>query len=105
MQADAGQNLAQSSELSVLWSEVVSPLADTVGFVNGDKADVARREEGQEVISALADEAFGGNIEKAVATLAQSRDHGRLLVGGQRAVEERRWYAVADQCVDLILHQ
>ena len=42
--SDAGQELTQPAELTILGSEVVSPLADAVGFVHGDEAGVARGE-------------------------------------------------------------
>src|SRR5579872_21404 len=45
VQADPGQQLTQTPELSVLGSEVMSPLADAVSFVHGNEADPARRQE------------------------------------------------------------
>ena len=47
----------------------------------------------------------GETYKKAVSTLAEARRHCGLLVGGERAVVERRRDAVADERVDLILHQ
>ena len=46
MDADAGQELTQPAELTILGSEIVSPLADAVGLVHGDEAGAARGEPG-----------------------------------------------------------
>ena len=62
-------------------------------------------EQRQEPVAAVADEPLRRHVEQPVAPLAQAGDDGRLLVGGKRAVVERRRHAVADQGVDLVLHQ
>ena len=46
--ADAGQELAQPAELTILGPEVVPPLADAVRFVHGDEARAARRRAARE---------------------------------------------------------
>ncbi len=105
VQADAGKVAAQPAELAVLRPKVVPPLADAVRLVDGDELDVALREPGQEPVAALAHEAFGRDVEQAVAPLAHPGRHRRLLVRAERAVVERRRHAVADERVHLILHQ
>ena len=76
-----------------------------MGFVDGDKADLARRQELQKAVAAFADQTFGGNIEEAVAPLAETRADGGLLVGSERAVVKSGRHAVTDKRVDLVLHQ
>ena len=105
MQADAGQQLPQPPELPVLGPEIVSPLADAVRFVHRDEADAAGREQVEEAVAALADQPLGRDVEQAIASLAQAGDDVRLLVRRERAVVERRRHAVADERVDLVLHQ
>src|SRR5687767_15086085 len=39
VQADAGEQVAKTTELAVLGAEVVPPLADAVRFVNRDETD------------------------------------------------------------------
>ena len=105
MEADARQKLAQASKLPVFGSEVVSPLADTVGLVDRHEADLAGRQQRQEGAAGVADQSFRRYIQEAVASLAESRDHGCLFGGCQRAVVEGGRHPVADERVDLVLHQ
>ena len=62
-------------------------------------------EPGQKPVAALAGEPLRRHVEQPVAALAQPGRHRRLLVRAERAVVERRRHAVADERVDLILHQ
>ena len=105
VQADARKALRSRAELPVLRPEVVSPLADAVRLVDGDELHVALREQRQEPVAALADQPLRRHVEQPVAPLAQAGRHRRLLVRAERAVVERRRHAVADERVDLILHQ
>ena len=47
-----------------------SPLADAVGLVDGDEAHIARRQQCQELTSTVANQSFGGDIQKPVARVA-----------------------------------
>ena len=105
VQADARKVAAQPAELTVLRAKVVPPLADAVRLVDGDELNVALREPGQEPVAALACQPFRRHVEQAVAPLAHPGRHRRLLVRAERAVVERRRHAVADERIDLILHQ
>src|SRR5689334_16368918 len=56
VQADARQQRAQPSELPVLRTEIVAPLADAMGFVDGDEADVQPGQQPHESVAALTGE-------------------------------------------------
>ena len=105
MEADAGKDAAQPAELPVLGTEVVPPLADAVRLVDGNELHVALRQSRQKPVAAVAREPLRRDIEQSVATFAQAGRHRRLLVGAERAVVERCRHAVADERIDLILHQ
>ena len=105
VQADAGEQLAQPPELAVLGPEVVPPLADAVRFVHGDEADVDGRQQRQKRVGALADQPLGRDVEQLVAPLTKPGDDVGLLRRRERAVEQRGRHAVADERVDLVLHQ
>ena len=105
MEADVWQKLAQASKLTVFGSEVVSPLADAVGLVDRHEADLAGRQQRQKGVAALADQPFRRYIQEAVASVAETRDNGRLFGGCQRAVVDRGRHPVPDERVDLVLHQ
>ena len=75
--------MAQASELTILWSEVVSPLADAVGLVDRHKADLTGREQRQKHVAAFADEPFWRHIQEAVTSLTESSDDARFLIGRQ----------------------
>ncbi len=105
MEADAGKEAAEPAELPVLGTEVVPPLADAVRLVDGNELHVALRESRQKPVAALAGEPLRRDIQQSVATFAQAGRYRRLLVGAERAVVERGRHAVADERIDLILHQ
>ncbi|MNC86264.1 hypothetical protein D3C83_19090 [compost metagenome] len=105
MQADVGQQLAQPRQLAVLGAEIVTPVADAVRFVDRHEAHAAGTQERDEPVGTLGDQPFRRDVEQPVPLFAQPGEHRALLVGAQRAVEERRRDAVADKGVDLVLHQ
>ena len=74
-------------------------------FVDGHEADAARREHREKAVAAVAHEAFGRDVEQAIASVSQPRHDGRFFIGRERAVVEAGWNAVADERVDLIFHQ
>src|SRR4051812_46355471 len=55
--------------------------------------------------SALPDKTLRRHVQKAEASFAQAADDRRLVLGAQRTVVERGGNAVADERVDLVLHQ
>jgi hypothetical protein len=103
--AHPGEQLAHAAELPVLRPEIVSPLADAVRFVHSHEADATRGEQRQERFAPVAHEPLGRDVKQAVAPVPQAGNDRGLRVGGKRAVVQRRWHAVADQGVDLVLHQ
>ena len=105
VQADRRPALAQPRELAILGTEVVAPLADAVRLVDGDEADRARRQQIQEPIGAIADQPLGRDIQQLILALAHAARHFRLALRRHRAVVAGRRHAVADQRVDLVLHQ
>ena len=105
MQADGRPAIAQACELAVLRTEVVPPLADAMGFVDGDETDRPRRQHVEKTVAAVADQALGGDVEQSIPAVAHAARDLALLFGRQRAVVAGGRHAVADQSVDLILHQ
>src|SRR6185503_1462182 len=105
VQADAGQQLPETTELAIFGPEVVAPLADAVGFVHRHEADIAGRQPPDEALAALSHEPFRRDVQQAVPAVAEAGIDAALFVRGERTVEERRRHAVADERIDLIFHQ
>ncbi len=105
VKADAGQHRPQPSELTIFGTEVVPPLADAVRFVDRHELHVALGEPVDEPVTALAGQTFRRYVEQPIAAFAQAGRDRVLLVRAQRAVVESRRDTVADEGVDLILHQ
>ncbi len=103
--ADPGQPLPKLRQLTVLRSEVVSPLADAVRFVNRHEADAACREQRQKALAPLTHQPLGGDVQQAVAAIAKTCDDARFLRGRERAVVQHSGHSVADQRVHLVFHQ
>ena len=93
--------LVQESELGILRTEIVAPLTDTVGFINGEERNLDVAEQ----IRYLAEEFFGRNIEQfQFARLASSADDeiiGYIIA----AVESFGWNAVRLEGFHLVVHQ
>jgi hypothetical protein len=99
---DARPALMQPVELHVFGAEVVPPLRDAVGLVDGEQRDGDAIEQGQE---ALGQQSLGGDVEQVEFIGQQRPFHPALLVRRQRRVEKGRAHAELAQRVDLILHQ
>ena len=99
------QLVTQPSELPVLGTEVVSPLTDAVGLVDRDEAHAPLLERTPEALTALADQAFRGDVEQTAAIFAQAGDHAVAFVSGLRAVQVGGRHTVDPQAVHLIFHQ
>ena len=65
MQRDLRKVLAEPPELPVFRPEVVAPLADAVGLVDGNIADAELLEETPESLAALTDETFGRDVHRS----------------------------------------
>ena len=105
MEANARKQLPQACQLAILRPEVMPPVADAVRLVDRHEADAARRQQRQEAFAAVAHEPFRREIQQTISSLAQAGDDRGLLAGAERAVVQRRRDAVADEGIDLILHQ
>jgi hypothetical protein len=105
VQTDAGQHRPQPCELAVLGAKVVAPLADAVRFVDRHERHGAAAQQLQKPIAALSDEPLRRHVQQPQAPVSQLGQHARLFVSGERTVVARRRDAIADQRIDLILHQ
>jgi hypothetical protein len=76
-----GPAFVQQVELAVFRAEVVAPLRDAVGLVNGEQGDGAAVEQAQE---ALHQQALGRDVEQVVVAVEQA-----ALDGGRRFGAER----------------
>src|SRR4029077_15558750 len=74
VERDPGKILAQPSELAILRTEVVSPLADAVRFVDRHELQVRLLEQPPQRRPAVADQPLGWNIQQAGAAVATGRD-------------------------------
>ena len=105
VEAGRRQRLAQARQLAVLRPEIVSPLADAVGFVDRDETDRRARPAPDRAVARVADKTLGRKIQQAVARFGEPVAHRRLLIGAHRAVVAGGRHAVADEGVHLILHE
>jgi hypothetical protein len=105
MERHAGEVVAQPSELAVLGSEIVAPLADAVRFIDGDKPDAGLMQDPPQRRPAVTRDSLRRNVQQAAAIFAQARHDGIPLVGSLAAVQIRRRYPVHSQAVHLILHE
>ena len=81
-----GEELAEPAELPVLGAEVVAPVADAVGLVDGDGVR-RRRRAGARYTSVLTSRSGETNTQPRSSPRADRLGRGGALVGGQRAVE------------------
>ncbi len=101
-QRHIGEALAQHAERGVFRAEVVAPLGDAVGLVDGEEGDVDGLEPIEE---AAADQPLGADVEQIQLVGVQARQHPAGLVRAEARVVEGGGHAVGDQGVDLVLHQ
>ena len=103
---DAGKIVAQPSELAVLGTEIVSPLADAVRLVDGDEPDAGLREHA--AAAAGSPRRPGARARRTAAgsdPRARSRAPRRARRGSSVLFKYAAGDAVDAQAVDLILHQ
>ena len=98
----AREELAQTGELPVLGSEVVSPVADAVSLVDGDgvRAPVSK-----ELMNVGVDEPLRRGEDESRSTPLDGFECGRALAHRLPAIEPHRRDADARQAVDLVLHE
>src|SRR4051794_16262485 len=79
---------AEATQLAIFGTEVVSPLADAVCFVDRDETHAALAQHAPEALAAFADQTFGRDVQKAATVLSQARNHLIALRRALRAVEK-----------------
>ena len=87
MQRDVREIVTQPSELPVLRTEIVSPLADAMRLVDRDESHARLLERLPKRLTAVADEAFRGEIQQPAPVVANARQHRVALVRQERAVQ------------------
>ncbi|EKY03405.1 hypothetical protein HMPREF9120_02718 [Neisseria sp. oral taxon 020 str. F0370] len=97
-----GEAFGQKAEAAVFGAEVVSPLADAVGFVDGEQADGCVVEKTQET---LGNKAFGRHIKQFQTALGDVFGNLPHVVGRRAAVYRRAVHARRAQVGDLVVHQ
>ena len=104
-EGDAGNvriAVGKDAELAVFGAEVVSPLADAVGFVYGKQADFCVVHETQEAFAA---QAFGGGIEQFQAACVNFVCKGADGFGRGAAVDGGGADACGTGVGNLVVHQ
>ncbi len=99
-----GENLFEIGELAVFGAEVVAPVADAVGFIDGDGAD-AGVAEGVVQGGPPTDEAFGGEVEHVEVAIAEVVEDLAAFIGGEGGVELRGGDAEGAEGIDLVFHE
>jgi hypothetical protein len=92
----------QLSNLQVLGPEIVSPLADAVGLVDGDQGAI---EVAQQRAKAREGEALGCRVDQLVRAARRGGHAPAHLVAGEGRGQKRGGDAPLLQGLDLVLHQ
>ena len=99
---DVGEVFVQGRELEVLRAEIVSPLGDAVGFVDGEKGEAGAREQFQ---CAVAEQALRGDVEQVQLAVRDGRFDLKHLLVRQGRVEARGADARLAQTLHLVPHE
>ena len=91
----------QVAQLAIRRSEVVTPVADAVGFVDHDQADAAIGEDAPQRLA----QRLGGDVQQLQLTPAQLAEHLAALSVAKGRVEQRRFEAEAFQGIHLVFHE
>ncbi len=89
-------------QAQIFGTEIMSPLGDAMGFVNGEKRDI---EPFQQVDKATRKKSFRCDIEELQCAVQKLFAHCRLFFRAMAGIECRRGNAKLLQCLHLILHQ
>jgi len=101
-QRHLGEEAPQAAELHVFGPEIMPPLGDAVGFVNGKEGDLHLLQPLQE---GIAHQTFRRHIEQLQLAVVQPRQHLACLAFGKGGVVAGRGNAVGYEGVHLVLHQ
>ena len=93
---------AEFSDFSVCRTKIVSPLADTVGFIDGNKAYVNARDER---LKRRRLQAFRRNKQNFDGTGVDGFQDGLLFSEGESRMERGGLYAFEAEGIDLVFHQ
>jgi hypothetical protein len=99
---NAGEELAQPAERAVVRAEIVTPLADAVGLVDGDEGERGLRETIQQGAGL---QAFGRDVEQVQIAGAGGAQHGGAFVQRQAGIEPGGADALLAQGLDLVGHE
>ena len=92
----------EAGQLEVVGAEVVAPLGDAVGFVDGEEGDGHLVEAGAEL---LVGEALGGDVEEFEGAGADLVIDGEGFLGAEGGVEAGGGDASLLKGIDLVLHE
>jgi len=98
----AGEAFPQHGELEIFRPEVVAPLADAMGLVDGEEADPDACEQSEK---SVADKTLGRHIEEIEIALRQRDADVPGFLRRQRGVERRRPDARLPERLHLVAHQ
>jgi len=97
-----GEECAEFAELAVFGAEVVAPLGDAVGFIDGEEGE---RDLAEPVGGAVHDGAFGGDVHEAVFAGDCFLFQFTAIGFKDGAVEEDGGDAHVAELGDLVLHE
>ena len=97
-----GKVLPQGGELAVFGAKFVAPFGNAVRLVDGEERQRHAAQPGDGIV---ARQAFRRKVEQAVLALHRRAHHIALVVGRERAVEQRRRDAHIAELRHLILHE
>ena len=96
------EQFGQLAQLQVFGAEVMAPLRNAVGFVDGEQRDI---QVAQEVEHARLHQAFGCQVQHFHFATAQAPGQVALLLGRERGVQGGCGYAQLVKRGDLVVHQ
>ena len=97
-----GKRRRTVAQLAVFGAEIVSPLGDAVGFIDGQAGQAAILEQSQRFGS---EQGFGGDIEQLQLSGACAVGGGDPIPVFKRAIEESGGNVEEVQLIDLVLHE
>ena len=100
----AGKALAQRVQAQVVRAEVVTPLRDAVGLVDGDEGELHPGEP-RSVCATVCEQTFRRDVKKVHIAGAQAFDDVALVPAVEGRVQVFGAQAQFAQCRDLVLHQ
>ena len=98
---DLRKRLRDFAQAQIFWAEIVTPLRDAMGLVDGQTVDLGLAQGGDHVV---AHEPFGRDIEKPQRPLVEATGHPLPFVRVGRGIEARRLDAGLAQLGDLVAH-